>query len=79
MAGYLPLTSDEMTAAILDGLMGRIRASLRDRIMERIQPYIDVAVEAGCKTFRAAAESYYDPMDMRQVVKVLIEDRRAKS
>lgn len=79
MAGYLPLTSDEIHAAMLDGLMGRIRASPRERIMERMQPDIDAAVEAGCETFRAAVASYHDPMEGRQVVKVLIEDRRTKA
>lgn len=79
MAGYSPLASDEMATIMLDGLMDRIRMSLRERIMERIQPDIDAAVEAGCETFRAAVASYLDPMGMRQVVKVLIEDRRTKA
>lgn len=78
MATQIDLTSDQAAQAMLDGLMTVIKASLRERIMERIRPDIDAAVEAGCSALQVAVQGWQDPVMMRAVVKVLIEDRRAE-
>jgi hypothetical protein len=58
---------------MLDGLTSRIRDALRQRILDRIEPDIQAAVDAGLASFKATIESYRDPMHMRDTVRVLIE------
>ena len=69
------ITSDQASQAMIDGLISRIRESLRARIMERIQPDIDDAIDESVKSLKVAIEAYRDPSMMTDTVRVLIERR----
>lgn len=74
MAGNgFELTSDTASKAMLEGLTNMIRKELRKRIMERIEPDIEEAVNASLAAFKTTIESYRDPEMMRDTVRVLIE------
>ncbi len=76
MAVTAPIfSSDEASKAMLEGLTSHVRSELRKRIMERIEPDIEQAVDAGLASFKAAIETYRDPHNMRDTVRVLIERR----
>jgi len=68
-------TGEEASKAMLDGLTSHIRAALKDKIMERLQPDIDAAIDAGMETFKAAIQSYHEARNMRDTIRVLIERR----
>jgi hypothetical protein len=71
----LSFTGEEASRAMLDGLTSRIRQELRKLILERLEPDIQTAVDAGLAAFKATIESYHEPMHMRDTVRVLIERR----
>lgn len=70
-----PITAEEASKAMLDGLTSHIRSALKDRIMARLQPDIDAAIDAGMETFKAAIQSYHEAHNMRDTIRVLIEKR----
>ena len=70
-----PITSDETSKAMLEGLTDLIRDKLRERIMAKIQPDIDAAVEEALASFKTTIESYREPMYMRDTVRVMIENK----
>jgi len=67
------LTGPTAEKAMIEGLTSCIRNELRKRIMERIEPDINAAVDAGIAAFKTTIESWRDPETMRDVVRVLIE------
>ena len=67
--------STKASQAMLDGLTTLIRDELRLRIMEKIEPDIDAALDAGLAAFKITIESYREPHNLRDVVRVLIERR----
>lgn len=75
----LSFTGEEASQAMLDGLTSRIRDELRKLILERLEPDIQTAVDAGLASLKATIESYRDPMQMRDTVRVLIERRDART
>jgi hypothetical protein len=80
MASVLPpITSDEASGAMVNGLTNLIRDRLRERIMERLQPDIDAAVEQAMGTFKTTIESYHEPHNMQSLIRVLIVDRRSSA
>lgn len=68
----LPITADQAVEAMLDGLTSRIRAALREIIMERLAPDVDAAVEAGVASLKMAIEAHTDQYHMNNVVNILI-------
>jgi hypothetical protein len=68
-----PMIGQASSKAMLDGLTNMVRDNLRKRIVEKIQPDIDAAVEDALASFKAAIETYRDPLHMRDTVRVLIE------
>jgi hypothetical protein len=71
----LNFTGEDASRAMLEGLTNRIRDELRVLILERLEPDIQTAVDAGLSAFKATIESYRDPMHMRDTVHVIIERR----
>lgn len=78
MAMTPPLYSEEASKLMLDGLTDGIRSRLREIIIERIEPDIQTAIEAGLASFKASIESYLDPSEMRNTIRVLIERKDQK-
>lgn len=72
-------TGEEAAKAMLDGLTSRIRTELKARILERIDPDVNAAVDAALDGFKTAIESYRDYAHMQDVVRVIIERRDATS
>ena len=70
-----PFTGEAASRAMLDGLTSTIRDELRKRILERIEPDIQAAVNAGLESFKVTIESYRENGPMRDTVRVLIERR----
>jgi hypothetical protein len=66
-------TGEDASRAMLEGLTSRIREALRTRILERLEPDIEQAIEAGVASFKATVEGYKDFAHMRETVRVLIE------
>ena len=67
------ITTEDSNKAMLNGLISEIRSRLRERIMERINPDIDSAIETALESFKASIETWRDPINMRDTIKVLIE------
>lgn len=65
--------AEEASKAMLDGLTSRIRNELRKRILERIEPDIEAAVNAGLAAFKTTIETWREPHNMRDTIRVLIE------
>lgn len=72
-----PITSDEASKAMLAGLTELIRDKLRARIMDRIKPDVDAAVDEALAQFKTTIEGYREPHNMRNTVRVLIENKTA--
>jgi actin-related protein len=74
---HLPLqfTGEDASKAMLEGLTSRIRSELKARILERIEPDVNAAVDAALDGFKGAIESYRDYAQMRDVVQIIIERR----
>lgn len=70
-----PITSEEASRAMLDGLTDLIRNKLRERILARIRPDIDAAVEEALEAFKITIQSYSEAHYMRDTVRVLIENK----
>ena len=70
-----PITSDEASKAMLNGLTNLIRDKLRERIMASIKSDIDAAVEEALASFKTTIESYREPEYMRDTVRVMIENK----
>lgn len=70
-----PFTGEQASKAMLEGLTSRIREELKRRILERIEPDVDAAVEASLQAFKVTIESYREAHNMRDTVRVLIERR----
>lgn len=64
---------------MIEGLEDLIRTRLRERIMERIEPDIKAAIDSSIEHFKATIETYRDPYQMRDTIKVIIERRDAPS
>jgi hypothetical protein len=71
----LPISSDETSKAMLDGLTNLIRDKLRERIMARIKPDVDAAVEDALAAFKVTIESYREMHMMRDTIRVLVENK----
>lgn len=69
----IQFTGEDASKAMLEGLTSRIREELRKRIVARLEPDIEEAVDAGLAAFKATIESYRDYGPMRDTVRVLIE------
>lgn len=69
------LTSTEASEAMLDGLTERIRAELRKKIVERIEPDINAAIDAAMESFKIAIEAHRDHYHMQDTIRVLLERR----
>jgi len=59
--------------AMLDGLLSHIRDNLRSKIMERVQPDMDAAVEAAISELKVRILSHQDYMGAHPVISVLID------
>ncbi len=68
-------TSEMATKAMLDGLTDRIRSDLKARILEKIEPDINAAVEASIESLKLAIESHRDYTHMQDVIKFIVEKR----
>jgi hypothetical protein len=79
MSSRFDLPAEDVSEAMLRGLTDHVRAALRKRIMDRIEPDVDAAVEAGLATFEAAIQAHCDPMQMRDTIQVILKDRRSES
>jgi hypothetical protein len=66
-------TGEEASKAMLEGLTSRIRSELKARILERIEPDVNAAVDAALDGLKTAIESYRDHANMRDVVRIIIE------
>jgi hypothetical protein len=64
--------------AMTKGLEDAIRDKLRERILERIKPDIEMAIKGAMDSFSTALYAMRDPVHMRDVIKVILEDRRTK-
>lgn len=69
-------TSQSVAASMLDGLTESVRLALRKRLEEKIKADIDVAIDNAMKHFEVSLRSYADPMNMRNVIEVLLRDER---
>jgi len=67
--------STAASQAMLEGLEKRIREELRVRIMARIEPDIQAALDAALAAFKPTIEGYRDLEHMQDVVRVIIERR----
>lgn len=70
-----PITGDEASKAMLDGLTNLIRDKLRERIMARLKPDIDAAIEEALSAFKVTIESYHEMQYMRDTIRVLVENK----
>jgi hypothetical protein len=68
-----PLNSDEASRAMIDGLTGRIRDELRKKILERIEPDLESAIDAAMEAFKLTVATWREPINLRETIKVLIE------
>lgn len=66
-------TGEEASKAMLEGLTSRIRSELKARILERIEPDVNAALDAALEGLKAAIHSYRDHAQLRDVVKIIIE------
>ena len=73
--GDLEFTGKRASDAMIEGLVSTIRTELRKRILERIEPDIQAAINGSLESFKVAIESYRDYANMRYTVSVLIERR----
>lgn len=64
--------------AMLDGLKYHVRIALRKKFEEAAAPIINDAVEEAMKEFEVTLKSYRDFQYMRDVVEVILTDKRSK-
>lgn len=72
----IPPRPEELTQAMSDALVERIRSALRERILERIEPDIKSAIDVGMESFKATIGAWKDPSSYHSIIKVILEDRR---
>lgn len=64
---------DEQAKIALDGLLDLIRTKLRERILEKIEPDIQVAINESLEAFRLSTTSYKDFGMGRDVLHLIVE------
>jgi hypothetical protein len=75
MAVLSQFTTADASQAMLQGLLDRIRADLKVRILERIEPDIEAALDSAIAAFKVSINRKLDASDAIEVIKVLIERR----
>jgi hypothetical protein len=75
MALFAP-RPEELTNAMTDALIGSIRDALKARILERLEPDLNAAVDAGMETFKTTIAAWKDHASYDTIIKVILEDRR---
>lgn len=58
---------------MLRALVDRIRNNLKERILERIQPDIEAAIDSSLEAFKVSLQSLHDTEYQRDTVRILIE------
>ena len=75
MAIGLPsLTDDALAREFVARFTDRVALGLREKILERLQPDIDAAVQAGLASMRGEIEAYADHVRQRVVFKAIINN-----
>lgn len=64
--------------AMREGLHDRLRQQIRAGFEAVAKPLIDKAVEDAFSSLQTAVQSYYQPQNMRGVVELILNDKRAK-
>lgn len=67
---------DEEVNAVVLALRDRLRAKLQAHFTEASKPVIDAAVSEAMEGLKVAVESYRDPARMRDVMHVILHDKR---
>lgn len=70
---YPPLTGEATVQAFMDEFITAVRTGLRDKIMERLEPDITAAVDAGVASLKTQIEAYAEHLHQRTVVNVWID------
>lgn len=68
-------TPEDLAEAMARGLEDRIREHLKARILERIEPDIQAALDSAIEAFKLDVTAWHDMANMRDVVKVIVERR----
>lgn len=71
--GYPPLTNEAVVQALVDEFTSAVRVGLREKIMERLEPDIAAAVDAGVASLKTVIEAYADHQHQRTIINVLIK------
>ena len=62
------LTTASAHQAMVDGLVGRIRAEMRERILEAIEPALEASITASVEALRIGVETMLHPHSMGMTI-----------
>lgn len=79
MASTRNMTSEAISAAMLEGVRSHLRAALREQFEAAAKPIIEDAISGAMATFEVSIVQFLDVQNMAHVVKVILDDMRTKT
>jgi hypothetical protein len=76
MAGW---SQEYASRSMLHGLHQALRESLREKFQQEADKVITEAIDSTMKEFEVVINEYRNPMQMKDIVEVILKDRRGLS